>query len=269
VGRWAASAMCVVLCLVVLVSDGGGSATGASLTNPIASSAQALQTCVDRWNQDNMLGWGPALVSVAVRRLAPNEQDHVGIYDRLRRCTASLAVPWPRDPQTGCTGYAVMPGHPKLCVSTENTFVCVMNTKGGYECSRYADGAPPLRHKNATTDERGVLKLDVPLAGTHPTPPLAWQRRYPHVDGFIHPWTSAGKLRPGLTFDRAAGAHFHGTCFRGTEFSRDLSALRCVSDVQFDPCYPPQADWNRRGVVVACATAGWTTFGRFLITRRS
>jgi hypothetical protein len=26
----------------------------------------------------------------------------------------------------------------------------------------------PLRNENATTEERGVLKLDVPLGGTHP-----------------------------------------------------------------------------------------------------
>jgi hypothetical protein len=39
-------------------------------------------------------------------------------------------------------------------------------------------------NKNATTGERGVLKLDVPLARTHATAPLAWHRRYPHVDGF-------------------------------------------------------------------------------------
>jgi hypothetical protein len=58
-------------------------------------------------------------------------------------------------------------------------------------------------NKNATTGERGVLKLDVPLARTHATAPLAWQRRYPHVDGFIHPWTSAEKLRRGLTLGQA------------------------------------------------------------------
>jgi hypothetical protein len=55
----------------------------------------------------------------------------------------------------------------------------------------------------------------------------------------------------------------------GTEFTRDTSALRCVFDVQFDPCFPPTADWNRSSVVVACAAAGSTTFGRFVITRRS
>jgi len=234
------------------------------------SAAQALRTCVDRWNQDNMVGWGPTLVSISVRRLRAREADHLGIYDHRPHCTASLAVFAPRDTQTGCSGEAVMPGHPKFCVSTEATFVCVINKLGGYECSRYADGAPPLRNKNARTNERGVLTLDVALVGTHATPPLAWQRRYPHIDGFIHPWRREGKLRPGLTFDQAGGTrHYHGTCFVGTEFTHDTAALRCVSDVQFDPCFPPTANWNRRGTIIACAAAGSTSFGRFVITRRS
>jgi hypothetical protein len=217
-----------------------------------------------------MVGWGPTLVSISVRRLRAREADHVGIYDRRRRCTASLAVFAPRDSQTGCPGEAVTPGLPKFCVATQATFVCVMNKLGGYECSRYADGSPPLRNKNATTDGRGVLTLDVPLAGTHATPPLAWQRRYPHIDGFIHPWTREGQLRPGLTFDQAGGTrHYHGTCFAGTEFTHDTAALRCVSDVQFDPCFPPTANWNRHGAIIACAAAGSTSFGRFVITRRS
>jgi hypothetical protein len=217
-----------------------------------------------------MIGWGPALVSVGVRRLLPNEQDHIGVYDRRRHCAVAIAHSWRRDPQAGCSGSAVMPGYRNWCVDTRSTFVCVMNASGGYGCSRYADGAPPLRHKNGTTDPRGLLKLDVPLVGTHPTPPLVWQRRYPHVDSFIHPWTRGGKLRRGLTLNQAGGArHYHGRCFRGTEFARDASAVRCVSDVQLDPCYPQTRAWNRRGAIVACAAPGSTSFGRFVVTRRS
>jgi hypothetical protein len=145
-----------------------------------------------------------------------------------------------------------------------------MNAAGGYGCSRYADGAPPLRNKNATTDAHGVLTLDVALAGTHATPPLEWQRRYPHVDSFIHPWPRGAKLRRGLTLNEAGAArHYRGTCFRGTEYSHDASAFRCVSDVQLDPCYPRTADWYRRGAVMACAAPGSMSFGRFVITRRS
>jgi hypothetical protein len=218
-----------------------------------------------------MLGWGPTLVSVSIRRLDAREQPQLGLRGRgLPRCTVSLAVHSTRDSRTGCSGEAVMPGYPKFCVSTQTTFVCVINTVGGYQCSRYADGSPPLRNKNATTDMRGVLKLDVPLRGTHATPPLAWQRRYPHIDGFIDPWTRAGTPRQGLSFDQAGGVrHYRGTCFRGSEYTFERSALRCVSDVQRDPCFGPTADWNRRGVVVVCASPGWTTFGRFVISRRS
>ena len=124
-----------------------------------------------------------------------------------------------------------------------------------------------MSHANATTDAHGVLKLEVPLGGTHETPPLAWQR-YPHVDGYIHPWTAAGKLRRGLTLDQAGGArHYRGTCWRGSEFIFDGSALRCYSDVQLDPCFPATASWNRRNGLVACGDAGRTSFGRFVITK--
>jgi hypothetical protein len=163
-----------------------------------------------------------------------------------------------------------MPGYPKACVDRKRTWICVINVVGGYDCLiRHEPLYEPLRNQNATTDARGLLRLDHPLRGTHLTPPLAWQRRYPHIDGFIHPWTRGGKLRPGLTFDQAGGArHYRGTCWRGTELTFDKSALRCYSDVQFDPCFAPTRNWNRPGVVVACADAGFTTFGRFLITKR-
>ena len=265
-GRSTASTVVVAICILVI----GSGATAPRLWSSAraVSSAQALRTCVDRWNQDNMLGWGPTLANVSVRRLTQSEKEHVAVYDHLRRCTVSLAVSAPRDPKTGCFGYAPMPGHPKFCVSTRETYVCVINPAGGYWCSRYADGAPPLMNKNATTDGRGALTLDVPLTGTHPTPSLAWQRRYPHVDSFIHPWTSAGKLRQGLSFDRAGGASLSRQLLPrlGVRAARQV-AFRCVSDVQFDPCYPRTADWDRRGTVVACADAGSTSFGRFVITR--
>ena len=47
----------------------GADSTPAASASLSPSVAQALRTCVDRWNQANMLGWGPALVSVSVRRL--------------------------------------------------------------------------------------------------------------------------------------------------------------------------------------------------------
>ncbi len=70
---------------------------------------------------------------------------------------------------------------------------------GAYLCPTNAEGSPPLRKQNATVDRRGALTLQVSLEGTRATRPLAWQR-YPHVDGFVEPWTSSGKLRAGLRF---------------------------------------------------------------------
>jgi hypothetical protein len=219
-----------------------------------------------------MLGWGPTLVRVSVRRrLDVRERRQLGVPGSKRqRCAISLAVFSRRDPKTGCSGEAVMPGHPRYCVYTETTNVCVINAVGAYVCSRIADGGSRLGHKNATTNAHGVLKLDVLPTGTRPTSPLAWQR-YPHVDGFIKPWTAAGKLRHGLTLNRGSGEarHSRGRCFRGSYFMHEKSALRCVSNVQLDPCFAPGADWNHRGVVVVCGAPGSTTFWRFTITRRS
>jgi hypothetical protein len=234
-GRLAVCALCVAFGLLLL----GTAARSA------APSRQALRTCVDRWNQANMVGWGPDLVDIAVRRLVPDEVHNVGSYGRTPRCVASIAS--------------------KL---HQLTFVCVVNDSGAYDCSRFSDGAPPLRDRNGKIDARGVLRLDVALGGTHAAPPLAWQR-YPHVDGNIHPWTSSGKLRSGLSFYPDRGARFRGHCFKGSEYTRDPAALKCVSDVQFEACYAPTRNWNRIGAVVACASAGSTRFSRFVISRRS
>jgi hypothetical protein len=204
---------------------------------------QALRTCVDRWNQANMAGWGPDLVYVAVRRLVPSEVHNIGDYGRAPRCVASIAS--------------------RLNVSTD---VCVINSAGAYECTRFSDGAPPLRHANGRLDAHGVLRLDAPLAGTHATPPLAWQR-YPHVDGLIHPWTRGGTLRRGLRFDPGWGPHYRGHCFAHSEYTHDPAAFKCVSDVQWNACYPPTRNWNRPGTILACSGAGYTTFSRFVISR--
>src|SRR3954469_7980826 len=109
-GHRTAVALCVALGLVL------GMATSSATPSP----RQALRTCVDRWNQANMAGWGPDLVNVAVRRLVPAEVHNVGFYGRAPLCVASIAS--------------------KL---REATFVCVINRGGAYDCSRYSDGAPP------------------------------------------------------------------------------------------------------------------------------
>jgi hypothetical protein len=224
------------VCLLLLATTAGHAATPAR---------QALRTCVDRWNQANMVGWGPTLVDIAVRRLFPAEVHNVGDYGREPRCVASVAD--------------------KL---HEQTFVCVINAAGAYDCSRTSDGGPPLRRANGSLDAPGALKLRTPLVGTHATAPLPWQR-YPHVDGLIHPWTSAGKLRHGLSFFAAGGPRYRGRCFQGSGYTPDPAALKCVSDVQFGACYAPTRNWNRRGSVVACASEGSVRFGRFVITGRS
>jgi hypothetical protein len=217
----------------------------ATAASAAPASRQALRTCVDRWNQANMRGWGPNLVDIAVRRLAPAEVHNVGDFGPAPRCVASIAG--------------------RL---HEQTFVCVLNGEGAYECSRFSDGAPLLRRANGKLDDRGVLTLDEPLAGTHATRPLAWQR-YPHVDGLIHPWTSDGKLRAGLRLDSHPGARYRGSCEAGSEYTLDRAAHKCVSDVQWDSCYAPNRHWNRIGTVLACGAPGSTRFDRFVITRRS
>ena len=56
-----------------------------------------------------------------------------------------------------------------------------MDDTGGYDCPLVtSDGMPPLRHPNGATDRRGVLKLYVPLQGTHATPPLPWPAPQSH-----------------------------------------------------------------------------------------
>jgi hypothetical protein len=126
---------------------------------------------------------------------------------------------------------------------------------------------PPLRNTNGTTDHRGVLRLDVPLKGTRATPPLRWQRRYPHVDAFMLPWTRAGKLRPGLRF---AVTDERGRCGSFIETVVPRSAVRCVdsrTDAWTEPCFPQRRNF-RAGDLAACTAPGLTRFIRWRITGR-
>jgi hypothetical protein len=47
-----------------------GGAAGKAVSRSAASPAQALRTCVDRWNQDNMAGWGSMSARIAISALA-------------------------------------------------------------------------------------------------------------------------------------------------------------------------------------------------------
>jgi hypothetical protein len=159
------------MCLAVggLVVVGGRHGWAAA-----APSAQALRFCVDRWNQGNMISWGSMSVRISLRSLDAHERGRVSFGDDAqRRCTVSLA---------GREG--------------DNSWICRIGDTGGYECPLVtSDGMPPLKRPNGTTDSGGVLRLDVPLKGTHATPPLRWQRRYPHV-GWFHPALDAGREAP-------------------------------------------------------------------------
>src|SRR5437764_2479994 len=55
------------------------------------SAAQALRTCVDRWNQGNMVGWGPAPVNVSFRRPVAKERASIQLSAR-RQCIVSIAA---------------------------------------------------------------------------------------------------------------------------------------------------------------------------------
>src|SRR5439155_12554596 len=105
-----------------------------------------------------------------------------------------------------------------------------------------------------------LLKLTVPLPGTHATSPLPWQQRYPHADGFILPWTSVGTLRPGLHLVESE----HGACGDGVEHVVPRSAIRCVdarTSAPTDPCFPQRPNFGA-GDVAACGAPGNTTFLR-------
>lgn len=67
---------------------------------------------------------------------------------------------------------------------------------------------------------------------------------------------------------RCPGISYRGHCLPGSEYTRDPAAHTCVSDVQFDACYPPTRNWNRPGTVMACAAEGSTPV-RPLRDRRS
>jgi hypothetical protein len=191
--------------------------------------------CVDRWNQGNMVGWGPAPANVAFRRPLARERSNVEL-SRRRQCIVAIAA-------------------------GRGTWTCVLTSSGAYWCPPLHEPTGPVLKKNARIGEHGVLTLDQALEGTHPTPPLAWQR-YPHVDGFVEPWTSSGTLRPGLRF-KGEG---RGNCFRVDETVRSgVSCLSLTSFTRYDACFPQRRHW-RVGELAACAGLGDTTFLRWTIT---
>lgn len=242
--RWRTRATLAFAGAAVVVSSGSGWGT-VRQGPPAASSKQALRICVDRWNQDRMVSWSSMFVRISIRGLSRRERSVLAIPDpTLRRCTVSLA---------GRRG--------------ANSWICLIGETGGYDCPLVtSDGMPPLRDANGTTDRRGVLKLDVPLTGTRATRRLLWQRRYPHADGFIVPWTRAATLRAGLRF---VGTE-RGPCGRWVEHRVPPSAVRCVdarTQAYTDSCFPQRRNF-RAGDLAACSAPGDLTFTRWRITGR-
>jgi hypothetical protein len=201
-----------------------------------SSTSQALRTCVDRWNQSNMVGAGPAAANVAFREPVAKERASIELA-RRRQCIVSLAV------------------------FSDGTLTCPLTSSGAYWCPpRHEATGPPLTSKNATVNRRGVLVLDSPWTGTQPTKPLPWQR-YPHIDGFVKPWISSGKLRAGLRFK----GEERGRCFVVDEtVTSGISCLRSNLG-RYDACFPERRHW-RAGDVAACARLGDTQFVRWTIT---
>jgi len=199
--------------------------------------AQELRTCADRWNQGNMVGWGPTPASVGLARLRTQAGEE-------SRCVVALAA------------------HYKRHVYRDKTYVCMLSRVGAYVCPTNVEGSPPLRQPNAATDEHGVLTLDKPLKGTRPTPPLAWQQ-YPHVDGFVEPWTSRGTLRAGLRFTGQG----RGGCFVVAETVTFGISCLARDGRRWDACFPQRRNW-RAGDVAACGELGGIRFMRWTITGR-
>src|SRR3954462_4838046 len=195
---------------------------------------------------------------------------------RGTRHRATSALPWKRVEvaRAYCVEvasrdcYVVSVHLPSASRRVRSRLICRMGYAGGSVCPLVtSDGMPPLRHPNGATDHRGVLRLKRPLKRTHATPPLRWQRRYPHADAFIVPWTRAGKLRPGPRFVRTEE---RGRCGSFVETRVPRSAVRCVDNRTYawaGPCFPQRRNF-RAGDLAACTAPGLTSFVRWRITAR-
>ena len=181
-----------------------------------------------------MVAWGAAPANVAFRRPVAKERASIELSPR-RQCIVAIAA-------------------------GGGTWTCVLGSSGAYWCPPLHEPTGPQLKRNARIDKRGVLVLDQPPRGTHPTPPLAWQR-YPHVDGFVEPWTAGGTLRPGLRF-KGEG---RGGCVVVDETA--LFAISCLTpDLRrYEACFPQWQNWQP-GDVAACGRLGDTSFLRWTIT---
>jgi hypothetical protein len=131
--------MKVLLGAAVVVSVGAAAAACAEThrvaKRPATMSPQALRTCVDRWNQANMVGWGPAAANVAFRRPVAKEHSSI-VLPRHRLCIVAIGA-------------------------GQGTWTCVLGSFGAYWCPPLHEPTGPaltvLKGRNATIDGRGLL----------------------------------------------------------------------------------------------------------------
>jgi hypothetical protein len=209
----------------------------------VTPASQALRTCVDRWNEDNMVGYRYLSGRLEVAMVRPGRLLSLatGVKGSGKRCVLMLG------PEKA---------HPVYCVLARS---------GAFYCPYSPIEGPRRTTTNATVGKDGVLTLDMSLRGTHAARPLAWQR-YPHVDSNVHPWTSTGRLRPGLRL--RPWRLGHGGCISGSEETPDPAAIQCVVAMgHTGPCYPQNRQWGPGGIA-ACGGVG-PTFYRFRITAGS
>ena len=186
-----------------------------------------------------MIGSGAGPVNVAYRLPNATERSRLGLTSH-RLCI--VAIP-----------------------AGDGSWTCVQSDPSAFWCPPHKEPTgSPVTDENATLDRRGPLKLHSPLSGTHPPARLAWQP-YPVVNGYIHPWTADGRLRPGLRFKGAQ----RGRCFLADDTVRSAVSCLLPSYGREPACFPRRRPW-RRGELAACSFGpGSRTYTRWVITEGS
>jgi hypothetical protein len=200
------------------------------------------QWCAQRWNQMRM-NWSPTIAHVSGKS----------------GCSIVLAYSLRLD-QAACGSKSTLAGAPGWCVDRRSGFICRIDKFGAYGCATHASPIKVRRWNAAVTARR--LTLNHPPLSPVTTPRPRWTVSYPYRDGFIHPWSTTGRLRKGLTLKGAQ----HADCSSSSEKTSAGGALRCLvsaSDRLYDPCFPA----IRTRPIVACSEApGSKHFIRVLMT---
>ena len=238
----------LVVLLMVAVLAPAGFASHVNMNND----PSALQRCADLWN--------------AMTFRSPKYVDTDAV---ILAAPCAVRLPYRYNlvgtPATRCkSGDHMITKRPIECVSTTLGFACRVDAYHAYQC---AQNASSIRAKatNANINARGLLTLAHPPHVRPSFVPPSWVRNYPHLDGFIQPWTAdASRLRSGLRFLHESES---GTCGQGSDASGAKGAIRCYgANRVLDPCFP-QGSSVGSGVVAACpVAAGSEQFVRFQIT---